>query len=520
MFQFIQHHAKNILGTLSGFDRLRFRGTLRHIAYAAGMQAFLNHSGVLLKDFKEFMCGTSKQVNESCKQLAEESERPPKYLASSGTDKEAIARRMLKDKPVEQGLIGVLSAVENCRSYEIHKNSESKHLELRNVPRKCLHYYFYFNHARFGFMHARLQTWFPFDLRICINGREWLCRELDRLEIGYRRRENCLVQVESVKRAQRLLDRQLRTDWSGTLAEIADIVHPLREQIFPALWSRQYYWSLAESEWATDVMFRSPQQLAELYPHLVQHAMTSFGSRDVMKFLGRKLPTVGINGNFRGEIISDLKSRPEGMRVKHRVGANSIKMYDKQGSVLRIETTINDPSDFKVYRAKEGDEGGAKDWLPLRKGVADVQRRAAVSQAANERYLDGLAAASESTPLAELTEPLCRRVKFGERFVRGLNPLAADDAALLAAVNRGEFTINGFRNRDLQPLLYKNSPRDAVEQKRRSAVVTRQLRLLRAHGLIKKVAKTHRYQVTEKGRLAITALLAARQADTLQLTAA
>jgi hypothetical protein len=520
MFQFIQRHAKNILGTLSGFDRLRFRGTLRHIAYTEGMQAFLNFSGVLLKNFASYMNGTTEQVKAAAKQLAEQQERPLKYLASSGTDKEAIARRMLKDKPVEQGLIGVLSAVENCRSYEIYKNAETKHLELRNVPRKCLHYYFYFNHARFGFMHARLQTWFPFDLRICLNGREWLCRDLDRLEIGYKRRENCLVQVESVKRAQRLLDRQLCTDWTGTLAEIADVVHPLRAKIFPELWSQQYYWSLAESEWATDVMFRSPNHLSTLYPHLIQHAITSYGSRDVLKFLGRKVPTVGINGNFQGEVVSDLKSRPEGMRVKHRVGANSIKMYDKQGSVLRIETTINDPNDFKVYRTKEGDENGDKDWRTLRKGVADVQRRAEVSQAANERYLDGLAAASETTPLSELTEPLCRRVKFGKQYVRGLNPLAADDASLLAAVNRGEFTINGFRNRDLQTLLYKSSPRDAVEQKRRSGVVTRQLRMLRAHGLIKKVPKTHRYQVTAQGRIAITALLAARQADTKKLTAA
>lgn len=519
MFQFIQRHAKNILGVLSGFDRLRFRGTLRHIAYTDGMQAFLNQSQVLLKNFSVYMSGTSHQVSEAAKQIAHQEERPLKYLASSGADKEAIARRMLKEQPVEQGLIGVLSCVENCRSYGIHRNRETKRLELQNIPRKCLHYYFYFNHARFGFMHARLQTWFPFDLRVCLNGREWLCRDLDRLEIGYRRRENCLVQVESVPRTQRLLDRQLRTDWSGTLDEIAGLVHPLRTQIMQA-WPVNYYWSLAESEWATDVMFRSPSHLAELYPHLVQHAMSSFGACDVMRFLGRKVPTTGVNGNFRGEVVSDLKTRPEGMRVKHRVGSNSIKMYDKQGSVLRVETTINDPGDFKVYRPKEGEEEGPKDWRQLRKGVADVHRRAEVSQAANERYLDGMAAASETTPLAELIEPLCRRVKFGERYVRGLNPFAADDGALLAAVNRGEFTLNGFRNRDLQSLLYKNSPRDDAERRRRSSVVTRQLRMLRAHGLIKKVPKTHRYQVTERGRLAITALLAARQADTIKLTAA
>jgi hypothetical protein len=519
MFQFLQRHGSNVIGVLSGFDRLRFRGTLRNIAYSEGMSKFLSHTKVLFKGFKELVLGTTQQVREAAEQLAERHQRPLKYLAQGGSDKEELARQMLRDKPVEEGLIGVLSCVENCRSYEIHHNATTKMLELHNVPRKCLHYYFYFQHPSFGFMHARLQTWFPFDLRVCLNGREWLCRELDRLEIGYLRRENCLVQVDDLPRTQDLLNCQLRTDWSKTLDNIADVVHPRRGTILRD-WGADYYWSLDESEWATDLLFRSPAALAGIYPQLVQHAMTSYGSRDVMRFLGRKVPTVGVNGHFRGEVITDLKSRPEGMRVKHRVDRNSIKMYDKQGSVLRVETTINQPSGFKVFRPKEGDEQGAKAWRTLRKGVADIHRRAEVSQAANERYVEGLAAASATTPLADLTGPLCQRVKFKNRYVRGLNPLANDDAQLLAAVNRGEFTVNGFRNRDLQRLLYTSTARTTTERRRRSAAITRQLRMLRAHGLVKKVPKSHRYQLTDHGRLAITALLAARQADTLKLAAA
>jgi hypothetical protein len=519
MLSFLQRHASNVIGVLSGFDRLRFRGTLRNIAYAEGMSKFLSQTKILLKGFKELVLTTTNQVREAAEQFAETQDRPLRYLASRDHDKEEIARRMLAEKPLEEGLIGVLSCVENCRSFEVHRNAATQMLELRSVPRKCLHYYFYFQHARFGFLHARLQTWFPFDLRVCLNGREWLCRDLDRLGIGYRRRENCLVQVDDAKRVQEALDQQLRTDWSGTLDAIADMVHPLRQQILRD-WRADYYWSLAESEWATDHLFRSPSSLAELYPQLVQHAMRSYGSRDVMRFLGRKVPAVGVHGKFSGEVVSDLKVRPEGMRVKHRINGNSIKMYDKQGSVLRVETTINQPEDFKVFRSKEGDEKGPQEWRQLRRGVADVHRRAQVSQAANERYLEGLAAANDTTPLADLTEPLCQRVKYAGRYVRGLNPLAGNDAQLLAAVNRGEFAINGFRNRDLQSLLYTGPARTTAERRRRSAAITRQLRMLRAHGIIKKVPKSHRYQVTDKGRIALTAVLAARQADTLKLTAA
>jgi hypothetical protein len=104
--------------------------------------------------------------------------------------------------------------------------------------------------------------------------------------------------------------------------------------------------------------------------------------------------------------------------------------------------------------------------------------------------------------------------------VRALNPLADKDAALLAAVNRGEFTVNGFRNRDLRPLLFGDKPVSAAQKRRHAASVTRQLRLLRAHGLIRKVSRTHRYVLTDEGRTAITAILAARQADPSKLTKA
>jgi hypothetical protein len=521
MESFLQRHASCVMGVLSGFDRLRFRGTLRPLAHGGGMSEFLYRAQVLLKDFKGYVMGVTNQIRQAVERTAQRADCPFEYLASSATNKEQTALKLAAAHRRQQGLICILSCVETCRSYEIHRNRQARRLELQSGLRKCLHYYYYFQHPRFGLMHARLQSWFPFDLRVGLNGREWLCRELDRSGVAYRRRDNCLVQVADVARAQRLLDRQLRTDWSHLLDSIAAQVHPLRRKIL-APWPIDYYWSLDESEWATDVMFRSPSALAALYPRLVGQAMTTLGSREVLRFLGRKTPLSGAPcfGQFTGEVTSDLRQRPEGIRVKHRVNRNSIKMYDKQGSVLRVETTINDPHDIKVYRAKEGDERGPKDWRILRKGVADVHRRAEVSQAANERYLEALAAADQTTSLAALSEPLCRPTTYRGKRVRALNPLSADDAALLEAVSRGEFLVHGFRNRDLQPLLYSSAALSPADRRRRSAAVTRKIRLLRAHGLIRKVPKTHRYLISKPGQLAIAALLAARNANPQKLTAA
>ena len=516
---FIQRHQDSVIGMLSGFDRLRIRGTLRLLSYARGMGQYLGLMKVLLKDFKQYALKTTDEIRQTTVQLAESAGRPLRYLNRGGVNKDTLARAIAEEDGIREGLIAVLSCLEPCRSYEIHRNRQIKQLELQSRPTKCLHYYFYLIHPRWGFMHLRLQTWFPFVVQVCLNGREWLARQMDAEGLGYLRRENCFVRIEDLVRAQRLADNQLRVNWPRELDRLLAELHPSHRRIF-----RQqpvpHYWSIEQSEWATDVMFRSPSALAELYPRLLRHGIDHLGSREVMRFLGRKLPAHGgPHGCFAGEVVTDLRQRTEGRRIKHRLNTNSIKMYDKCGSVLRIETTLNNTQDIKVYRPKEGDPGGQKDWRGLRKGIADLQRRTAVCQKANERYLASMATVSETTPLRHLAEPLCQPVTWRGRRARALNPLSAEDARLLEAVNRGEFAMNGFRNRDLRPLLFGQS-HDPQQRRRASAAVTRRLRMLRAHGLIHKLPKTHRYVVSKKGRTAITAFLAARRADTAKLAAA
>jgi len=256
-------------------------------------------------------------------------------------------------------------------------------------------------------------------------------------------------------------------------------------------------------------MFRSPQVLEPLYDRLVHQGITRFHCRDVLRFLGKKLRADGcVNSGFTGEATSDVKERPEGIRLKHRVDGNSVKIYDKQGSVLRAETTINEPDRFKVYRAAEGSEHGRPAWHHMRKGVADLVRRAEVSQAVNNRYLDALGSLEDTTPLGELTRELCRPVTWKGRRARALHPWSPDDLDLLRTVARGEYLPTGFRNADLRSALF-SSASNAAERRRQSAAVTRKIRLLRAHGLVAKRPKSHRYMLTDKGQRAISALLGA-----------
>jgi hypothetical protein len=516
MKEFVRRHAACVTGVISGFDRLRFRGTWRLGASVRGLDRFLRYMGVLFKDAGQWMNEHTEQVKKASLRAADEQGRPVEYVNDPSARKEDIAREIAERDGIKEGLVCVLTAVEPCWSFDIQRNRQKQELELVSRRRKCLHVYHYFQHPDFGLMHMRMQTWFPFTLWCCVNGREWLSRQLDERKIGYLKRENCLVAVSDVRRAQELADAQLKTDWSKVLDPIAALVHPIHRTMF-ADYPMDYYWSCQDSEWASDIMFKSPGALAELYPHLIRQGIENLGCEQVMRFLGQKVPTTGhIHGNFAGEVVTDLKHRPEGIRLKHYVNGNSVKMYDKQGSVLRIETTIVQPRDFKVFRGTEEKPQDRK-WRKLRKGVADLRRRAAVSQASNERYAAALSSAHCRKPLKDLAEGVCRRQRQEGRSVRALNPMGAEDASLLETISRGEFAINGFRNRDVRACLYPKPTADAKEQKSRSAAVTRKLRLLRAHGLIKKVPKTHRYTLTKRGREIITTLLAARSADAQKL---
>jgi len=516
--QFLSKHAGAVIGVLSGFDRLVFRGTLRMLAHRAGMMAYLWAARVLLKDFAGHAEALTWQLKEASEELARRTNRPIRYLPSSASSKEDIARKIARADGITEGLICILTAVEPCLSYEIVRDRDSKRLELALRHRKCLHLYHYHMHPTFGFMHARIQTWFPFSIQICLNGREWLAHAMDAGGIGYRQRENCFTWLEDPKRAQRLMDRQVRAAWPELLDSIARGLNPQHEAMFQ-VHPIEYYWSTYQSEWATDILFRDSRSLARLYPRLIHHGLTTFLAPDVMRFLGRNVPSTGnTSPRLQGEVVTDMKTRPEGVRIKHRLKQNSIKIYDKQGSVLRIETTINDPADFKQYRTPEGKPDAAMGWHCMRKGIADLHRRTEVSQAANDRYLCALASVEDTTSVGELATRLCQPVRRNGRRARPLNPYAPDDAKLLDAISPGEFTINGFRNRDLRLQLFNDDKASKQVQRRHAAAVTRKLALLHAHRLIRKVPGTHRYHLSRQGRIIVTALITARKANANALT--
>jgi hypothetical protein len=517
MTSFLQRFGSQILGVLSGFDRIRFRGTLLRLANVAGLSGWLQAKGILLKDFPEAAEALTQQLRQALETKAREAGRPVEYLAGY-TDKEALVQeRRRRDGTAPGGFVCAFNTLEGCTSYEVRRDAKARTIRLLRRPRKCLHYYFYFEDSRFGLSQVRLQTWFPFQTHVVLNGREWLARQLDEEGIGYQRRDNCFTWIEDFARAQELAGRQPRLHWEAELDRLLRWVLPPRESWLP---EEFYYWTVDQSEWATDLAFRDMDALAGLYPQLIHGAIETFRSEDVLRFLGQRVDAQGqVPANRKDEITSDLKRRPEGVRIKHRAGRNTIKAYDKQGSVLRVETTLNEVKGFKSYRAKAADPDGPRAWQPMRKGVAEMARRAELSQASNDRYVEALGSLPAGTPLCRACAKLCRPVIVEGRRYRALNPLASDDARLLEAISRGEWLVAGFRNRDIRRALHGDEA-DEVGRRRQAAAVTRLLGILHAHGLIKKIPRTHRYLLTVEGTSVIPALLAANNATLQQLTSA
>jgi len=336
---------------------------------------------------------------------------------------------------------------------------------------------------------------------------------MNRGGIRYTQRDNCFTYIDRIADAQRLMNRLAERKWERFLNAFAKRLNPL---IKPeaGLNLKGYYWSVRQAEYATDIMFKSEDSLAQIYGALAKHAIEQFSSRDVLRFLGHRV----CNG-FKRKVTSSFQRRPEGIRVKHWVDENSIKMYDKQGSVLRIETTINNPRRFKVRRRTQTNGKSIMRWLPMRKGIADLIRRVELSASANGRYLDALAVVGEQTPSHRLLDSVSRGLVKDGRSYRPLQPISPTDSRVFELLLKGEYFIQGIRNRDLRIELHPGADIDPTTKRRAAARISRLLSLLRAHRLIYKVPKTNYYRITKKGHEVMTTATRFRQTNIALLAA-
>lgn len=467
------------------FDRIIFKGYLP-ISYPAAAEGFLGRQGLLIKDFCTFTRKNTETLKAYAIKIAQDANRPYEYHRDK-VRKEDYAREMARRDGITEGLVCVIARNEENHSFGLRYGKGRPVLE-KNSP-KCLTLYFYYMDRHFGLMHIRLSTWMPFSIQVYINGHEWLARQMSAKSIAFEQCENAFVSIGDCGKAQCIADKLPSLKWENILHVFARRVNPLLKTILKGM---EYYWVIDQAEYATDVMVGNATWLNELYTKWQKHSAVCFQAEDIMGFMGRKL-----HGSFNSTIVTDVKKRPSVTRIKHVVRGNWIKMYNKNGIVLRIETVINRPGEFRVFRIGHGKKPGY--YAPMRKRVTNMQRYADIGLRANCSYLDALAEVDDPVGVYREIKGICEPVTKGAQRVRALNPLRESDRALFEAVLRGDHHLHGFKASDIGSRIGITYSDDRTIRKRQCAQVNRKLKLLRAHGLIARYGRSRRYRVTEKG---------------------
>jgi len=521
MKKLIERFSGLVKSSLSGFDRIVFKGLILPLMSAGEVLRFCRIRGILNKDYKSWMMEQTKEIIEHADRYAKDNcGQGIIHLPTWRTRKETLAHEQQQREQITSGLIGVWSCLEAASSYRARYCAATGFPQLQNYQTRCNHLYFYFDDPELGFMNIRLQTWFPYHIQVCLNGREWLRRGLEREGVEFVVQGNKFLHIGDDEKAQQLLDQQLDVRFAERLNSFLPDVFPAMSDILGQHYS--YYWTLWQSEWATDFIFTSPVELSAIMDSLLRHAHITGTSTAVLRYLDRPLTKAGHpHRRSTDEVVTRMTGFHDGIRLRHWVDQNSVKMYNEQ-NVLRVETTINNPGKFRVFRHKQGQsEHEPKQRLPLRKGVADIPLRAAVSQQVNNRFMEDLALLQDADPVRDFIRDFTKSVLKGGRRFRALDP-TGKDLESLQAISQPSFRISGFTNKMLRERLPGNSAGARQTDKQVSAKISRCLRLLRAHGLIRKLPRQNRYQVTTKGvklTNVLNAFLAASTENLLKMAA-
>jgi hypothetical protein len=484
----VERHADKIKGVVSCYDRVVITGTLPDICHSRAIADHLTAQRVRLFDYPRWAQPLRDQIREHAERLAAEHGLEIEFIRRNNFRKEDRIKAILAKRGEDPGLVHIFSVMESCVTFKPWHDKQTGRTFMKTSEGKCLHYYFYFIDEELGLCHLRVPTWAPFSVQFYFNGHNLLAHKLRRKRIGHTLVDNVFIDIEDFDQAQGIADALDVGQVHRRMDRYATRFCPVIRQF-----GSGYHWSLRQIEYATDVVFRRREDLQTLYDALVRTAVHTVKAEQVATFLGRKL-----DPRYLGEIGNDFHTRIEGTRVRHHMGDVAIKMYDKLGLVLRIETVANDVTFFKHHREVEQHDGKRMLKLaPVKKSIYSLPILRELMAASNRRYLDFLSTLDDPTDGANSLDKISRPVRHGDRTVPGFNLFHGDDAALFEALLRGEFNISGLTCRRLRSVLPDKT----------GAQVSRLLRRLRLHGLIRKVGLTYKYYLTQLGRRVVLAAL-------------
>ena len=480
-----ERYSDKISGVVSCFDRVVVQGTLPDWCYNMGMTAYLYMHQIKIFDYPAFANNLRLELRDHAEHIAKENGLEIEFIRKvGGFRKEARIKEILGSRGMHLGLVHIFSAMEACTSYKPWHDKTTGKTFLTYDSGKCLHYYFYFIDRVFGLCYLRVPTWAPFRLQFYYNGHNYLAGKLDKAAVGYTIRENAFTSLDDCEKAQALSDGFRVDDLKQALDIFAARYCPVIKKFELA-----YHWSIMQVEYATDIIFKERAHLNAIYEPLIRTAIHSVKPENIATFLGRKLHPA-----YQGEMGNNFNTRIMGTRIKHQMGAASIKMYDKFGQVLRIETTTNDVSQFKCFRDVQHHDGSIdRKNAPMKKGIYSMHLLSGLLKASNRRYMEFVSTFDDVSAGIGNLKKVSETVVTDKRTYKGFNFFAEDDVKLLVTLERGEFNISGFQNKTLHQFLTDKS----------SGQISRILKRLNKHGIIRKIGKTYKYYLTRIGKAVI-----------------
>ena len=479
-----ERYQGQIAGVLSCYDRILIQGTLPKWCYASGMTSYFYEHRIKIFDYPAWAQPLRDGIRANAECLAAENGIEIEFVRSKKSfRKEQHVKEILDKRGGQPGLVCILSAMEPCGTYKPWYDKREKRAYLKPDDGKCLHYYFYFLDEELGLCSVRLPTWCPFRLQFYCNGHSYLARQMDQRGIDYRVLDNAFGWIADFNAAQKLAD-EFRADMlHHKLDEFAARFCPVLKEF-----ELTYHWSLDQVEFATDIVFKKQSDLQVIYERLTRAAIHTVKPDNIATFLGRKL-----NGNYRDEMGNRFNTRLEGTRIKHSMGPVSIKMYDKFRLILRIETTVLNVSFFKHYREVEHKDGTrTMARAEMRKTIYSLAPLRDLLLAANRRYLEFVSTIEDDKAGTDKLNKISTPVAVNERSYRGFNFFDPEDEDLFLSLGSGEFNISGFQNKDLR--------RRLASKNKNTGQVSRLMKRLRTHGLIKKIGRTYKYYLTALGK--------------------
>ncbi|MCX6233762.1 MAG: MarR family transcriptional regulator [Bacteroidetes bacterium] len=450
------------------------------ISFSQGMTRYMYQNEVKIFDYPKFAEPFKDAIRANAERIAKEHGVEIEFIRKAGVRKESIISEKIKQRGDHPGIVHIISAMETCNTYKPWHDKTTGKTFLKPDQSKCLHYYFYFIDQQVGLGYVRVPTWCPFRLQIYINGHNLLATELKQAGIKYTMIDNAFDSLEDVDKAQELSDNISIEKLHRKLDEFAWQFCPVYKDF-----NLRYHWSVVQAEYATDIVFKEQDDLQQIYSELIATAIHTVKPENIATFLGQKL-----DNRYQGEVGNNYNVRIEGSRIKHTMGSVSIKMYDKFSKILRIETTSNDISFFKHFREVVHRDGSkSHEMAPLKKNIYSLSFLTDNLKASNKRYLEFISAFDNKEVGRKRLGKITSSKSDNNRNYKGFNFFSDDDLSVLTAIVRGEFNINGFRNKNLQKLLgFKGGK------------ISRLIKRLRVHGLIKKASDSYKYYMTKIGK--------------------